>query len=233
MNRSDTWGDDPADGGRTLRLFILGAGRLGGVLGMRWAAQGHDVTWIVPADSVARRAELATRRNARVTSAADAGSAMDALVVTTPWAVAVDAVAGLAIPPGTPLLDCTNPVGFGPGGVRREVLEDGSVAARLAARFPELAVVKTLNQVGADVVEDPRRYPTAPLMFVAGDDDDVREHVATLVRALGFDVRHAGGLANAAALEALALLWMHDAMQSAAGRHQSFAVQTPATTVPH
>ncbi len=153
-----------------MRLLILGAGRLGGTLGLRWAAHGHDVVWAVRDASSPQRRELAAHRNTRLVGPGEDPGGTDIVVVATPAGAALDALGCVDDWAGRVVVDCTNPVAFDSGMVSRIPVDEGSIAERIAARIPGARVVKTLNQVGSDIVADPARFDAPPLMYVAGDD---------------------------------------------------------------
>ena len=59
---------------------------------------------------------------------------------------------------------------------------------------PGAAVVKTLDQVGFEVMENTAGYAAPPVMFVAGDDATPKPVVMGLVADLGFHAVDAGNL---------------------------------------
>lgn len=81
-----------------------------------------------------------------------------------------------------------------------------SIAERLQADVPNARVVKAFNTVAQEVYELPatelREHTTA--LFLAGDDADARQQVASLAEAMGFHAIDCGVLRNARMLEALA-----------------------------
>jgi hypothetical protein len=116
------------------------------------------------------------------------------------------------------IIDTTNPVGFGPEGVTMAPIDGPSGAALIAAAADGGRMVKTLNQVGFNIMASPSAGAATPVMFVAGDSAEAKSVAADLVGQLGFDAKDAGPLRNAAALEHLALLWIDQAMRGPNGR---------------
>jgi len=84
-------------------------------------------------------------------------------------------------------------------------------------------VVKTLNQVGAEMMADNRALPHRPVMFMAGDSDAAKARVATLLGDLGFEPLDAGDLAKARLLEPFGMVWINQALARGKGRHWAFA----------
>lgn len=198
-------------------LAIIGAGNVGLALGAALAKAGYDITYGVRDTSRTLPGRVATRK--------DAAQHADAILLATPWPVAIEAVGGLGDIQGKPLIDCTNPIQFEGGAVGMMDL-DGRSAAELIATATGAAVVKTFNQVGADIMGNAAGFSSPPVMFVAGDDPEAKALALDLVRAAGFSARDAGGLRNARALEHLAMLWIDQAVRGPNGRDFVFSVST-------
>lgn len=200
-----------------MRIAIIGAGNVGGTLGRCWAGAGHEVSYGVRDPSDPKHAALGSARRPE-----EAARDAEAVVLATPWEAAEEAVRGLGDLGGRPLIDATNPVGFGPGGVHLLGTGHASAAHAVAAAASGARVVKTLNQVGADVMAEPG--PHRPVMFAAGNDAGAKETALALVADLGFTPRDAGGLDRAGALEALAMLWIDQAIRGPLGRDFALAI---------
>lgn len=202
-----------------MKLGIIGAGNVGGTLGARWAALGHQVHFGVPDPAAPKYDNLRERAGIVLCAPRDAGASADVIVITTPWAAAQNAIRDLGPLGDKVIIDCTNPVAFGPDGVLMAPIDGPSGAALIANAAQGGRVVKTLNQVGFNVMADPMQENAPALMFVASDDSDAKRIASELVRELGFDARDAGPLRNAGALEHLALLWIDQAFRGPNGRN--------------
>jgi len=88
-------------------------------------------------------------------------------------------------------------------------------------------VVKTFNQVGADMMTAGDRFETRAVMFLAGEDDAAKATVAQLVSELGFEALDAGGLRQARILEPFAMVWINQALFRGLGRNWAFGVLRP------
>ncbi|NET71317.1 MAG: hypothetical protein F6K62_10425 [Sphaerospermopsis sp. SIO1G2] len=84
-------------------------------------------------------------------------------------------------------------------------------------------VVKSLNQVGAEIMQDPRGFAHKPVMFVAGDNDDAKTLVCKLVTDLGFEALDAGLLKQARILEPFGMTWINQALFKGHGRNWAFS----------
>ncbi|ABD56400.1 NADPH-dependent F420 reductase [Jannaschia sp. CCS1] len=189
--------------------LILGGGRLGGTLAARLAETGHDVTVRVRTPDADEYDAL--RGVATVIGVDAAGPDAELTFVATPWDATEQAIRALGDMAGRTVIDCTNPVSYGPTGMALSIDANTSAAEMIQAWLPDAHLVKAFNQVGSGILGAPSALSPAPLMGVAGDVATAKETVIALVRDLGFDPFDAGVLSNARLLEAQALLWMSQA----------------------
>jgi predicted dinucleotide-binding enzyme len=114
----------------------------------------------------------------------------DVVLLAVPAAAVPEVLAAAGPLESTVLVDATNNLSGGPDG------------AAIAALVPGARVVKAFNTVFARFFAEPP--PRPPSLVFAGDDADAKEVVANLIRDAGFDPVDAGGLEQAADLEAFA-----------------------------
>jgi len=150
-------------------------------------------------------AKLAAETGAAVALPADAASAADMVILALPWGAAEAAVRSLGDLAGKAVIDCMNPLG---------------------GWLPGARVVKTLNQVGAEIRARNDHLPHRPVMFMAGDSDAAKGKAAALLAALGFEALDAGGLDMARLLEPLAMVWINQALVRGKGRSWALAAVT-------
>lgn len=179
-----------------MKVAIVGAGSVGSALAEGLRRAGHDVVLAVR-DST-RRGGLPVPTRAVRGAADDA----DVTVLAVPVDAAAEALAELAPPEGTVIVDATNPFGrLVPGG-------HASGAALVAATVPRCRVVKAFNVLGYENMTDPvfdDRHRA--LLPVAGDDAEARDRVVELASSAGFDAVDVGGLEAAPLLEEAARYW--------------------------
>jgi predicted dinucleotide-binding enzyme len=130
------------------------------------------------------------------------------VILAVPASTAVSVLEKASLPPGTIVVDCTNPFRWVDGPVHTPPPE-GSVTAQLAARFPHLRLLKAFNTFGAALHDRPRLGSEVADLYLAGDDADAKQIVNKLARMLGFEPVDVGPLRNAQHLESLAILWIH------------------------
>jgi 8-hydroxy-5-deazaflavin:NADPH oxidoreductase len=142
-------------------------------------------------------------------------------VLCTPWQGTEQAVNACGDLVGKVLIDCTNPLT--PDFTALEVGHTTSGAEQVAAWAPGARVCKAMNQIGAPMMDHPQ-LPSAPVMFVCGDDDSAKQVTADLVTQLGFEAVDAGDLTLARLLEPFALVWIHLALRRGFGTNWGFGL---------
>jgi predicted dinucleotide-binding enzyme len=207
-----------------MRTAIIGAGKVGGSLGKGWARAGHQIVFGVPDPDDARHVPAAqVAGGAAVAGVGDAVAQSDVLVLAVPWDAVPAALAACGDINGRLLIDVTNPLKAGAGGLELAIGFSTSGAEEIARMAPGASVFKAMNQVGFAVMSDTKGYPAPPAMFVAGDDDGRKPDVLSLVRDLGFDAIDAGPLKRARLLEPYAMLWIDQALKHGAPTDNAFA----------
>lgn len=186
-----------------MRIAVIGAGNVGGTLGRRWAAGGHEVTFGVREGGEVKGGAAA---GTRVASIADACRDAEVIELCTPWGAAPAAIASMGPIAGKVLFDTTNPIA--PGFRFDEGPSGQSGAERLAALAKGARVVKVFNTTGFQNMANPVYDGVPSVMFYAGDDAEAKAVAHRLAAELGFDPVDAGPLSRARELEHLALLWI-------------------------
>ena len=195
-------------------IVIVGSGNIGGALARGWLRAGHQIYVAVRDAASAEASELASL-GARIVPVTGAAALAPTIVLTVPAGAVSDVLAALGSVEGKVLVDCTNAIGKG---FQLEVGHTSSSSEELARRAPGANVVRSFNQQGVEVLDNPLFGATAATNFVAGDDAASRTRVLELARDLGLDAVDAGPLASSRLLEPLTLLWI--AMARALGTRE-------------
>lgn len=179
-----------------MNVGIIGTGNVGRALADGFTAADHSVVL------GSRNPEAGDPNGAEITTQREAAERGDVVVLALPAGVVADVAGDLRDAlAGKPVIDTANEY--------PEATSQRSVAARVADAAPGARVVKAFNTIGANRMTDPVIDGERATMFLAGDDEDALETVASLAADLGFDPFVAGGLDAASHLEHLARFWIH------------------------
>ena len=209
-----------------MEITIIGTGNMARAIGSRALTGGHDVTVVGKDPEKAEEAAATLRESGGSGSVATAldsdpiGGDLVVLAVYYPDARAAveqhaDHLTGKAV------VDITNPV--------NETLDalvvpaDGSATKELAALAPEARFVKAFNTTFAGTLVAGEVSGHQLDVFIAGDDAEAKQAVASLARDGGLNAIDAGGVDRARELEALGLL--HMALQAPLGTNFGSAVK--------
>ena len=204
-----------------MRIAIIGTGKVGAALAHGLRGKNHQI--MLGARDPAGVAKLAAETGARAVRPQEAAAGAEVVILALPWATAEAAVKALGDLSGKIVIDRMNPLGMIEGKLGLTVGYHRSGAEMVAEWAPGARVVKTLNQVGAELMADNTGLPHRPVMFMAGDDATAKAAVTTLLTDLGFEPLDAGELEKARILEPFALVWINQAILRGKGRNWAFA----------
>ena len=189
---------EPTPTARPMRIGIIGAGTMGGGIGLIWAKAGHEV--VFSSRHPEELADLVTQagpktRAALPEAAVEFGDVI--LIATPPSAIPQIGKDFSQMMQGKVVIDLTNPRLDRDGEITNEWLAMGTGLA-MAQYLPGTRLVKAFNVLGARMLtEDAHRAGEQVGIPVAGDDPAAREIVAQLVEDAGFDAVIVGPLARA------------------------------------
>mgnify|MGYP005850441619 CR=1 FL=1 len=204
-----------------MRVAIIGTGNVGSAIARGLKGKGHDVT--LGARQPDEVAALAAETGAVAATPAEAAAGAEMVILALPWGVAETAVRALGDLAGKVVIDCMNPLGMMNGALGLTLGHSTSGGETVAGWLPGAHVVKTLNQVGAEIMARNDHLPHRPVMFMAGDDAAAKARVAPLLTDLGFEALDAGDLTKARLLEPFGMVWINQALFRAKGRNWAFA----------
>lgn len=209
-----------------MNIAIFGAGSVGGALGKRLIAAGHQVCFGVPNPQGDKTQALlrALGANASAATVTEAAATANVILLATPWPAVPEALQSAGDLTGKIIVDCTNPLQMGASGLELTTGYSSSGAEQIAALASGARVVKAFNQTGFGNMEEPAYNGQRSVMFVCGDDAPARATVCELSEAIGFETIDAGGLKIARLLEPLAMLWIHLSFTTALKRDFAFAL---------
>lgn len=208
-----------------MKIAIIGAGNVGQALGTNWASKGHTIIYAVRDPLHEKYQHLAAGPSVRLAFPAEAVELADVLVLCLPWPTVHEVLSGLGDLGGKVLIDCTNPLGMTDGGLALTTGFTESGGELVATWAENARVVKSLNQVGAEIMQSTDGFAHPPAMFMASDDDQAKQVVASLLADLGLEPMDAGALVQSRILEPLAMVWINQALLRGKGRDWAFTAQ--------
>lgn len=200
-----------------IRVAVLGAGNIGGALGRKWVAAGHDVTFGVrdPHDARAQALRTEAGERAKIGTVEEALAAGDVVVMALPGPAMDETIARYAAQlDGKTVVDAANRMGE----PRRNSL------ATFQAHTPNARVYRAFNSYGWENFAEPNFGGVAADLFYAGPDGDSQATVEQLIADVGLRPVRLGDVDQTATVDAVASLWFALALGQRKGRHLAFKV---------
>lgn len=181
-----------------MKIGILGTGQVGGTVGRKLVALGHDVMF-GSRHPAARSADLPGLHVGTIAAAATHG---EWIVNALPGERSLIALSKCAVE-GKILIDIANyesAVGQ---------LIEPPLGQAIQGQHPKARVVKTLNSVCAHLMVGPGQLKGRHSVFIASNDAEAKRDVTALLRDFGWrDIIDLGDLSACRAMEQLIPLWM-------------------------
>ncbi|MFN3577824.1 MAG: NADPH-dependent F420 reductase [Tabrizicola sp.] len=206
-----------------MRIAIIGTGNVGAALARGLKGKGHAVTLGARDPWAAEVMALTSETGAAVARPPEAAAGAEVVILALPWGAAEAAVRALGDLAGKTVIDCMNPLGMVGGALGLTVGHTTSGGEVVASWLPAAHVVKTLNQVGAEIMAQNDHLPQRPVMFMAGDHEPAKAQVAQILTDLGFEALDAGDITKARLLEPFGMVWINQALFRGKGRMWAFA----------
>jgi predicted dinucleotide-binding enzyme len=201
-----------------MKIAVLGTGNIGGSLGEKWSAAGHDVIYGTRDPSSPKLvALLAATPGAKADNLAGAASSSEVVLFALP-AKAVPAAAqalGKELD-GKTLIDATNQFA-GPVINAIQILQ---------ASAPQARIYRAFNSLGWEVFAAPALAGVVADLFYTGPDGPVRMQVEELIHAVGLRPIWVGGNDLAPVVDALGQLWITLVFQRGWKRRLAFKAVT-------
>lgn len=200
-----------------IRVAVLGAGNIGGTLGRKWVAAGHEVTFGVrdPQDAKAQALRAEVGERAKVGTLDEALASGDVIVMALPGPAMDETIARNAAQlDGKTVVDAANRMGE----PRRNSL------ATFQAHTPNARVYRAFNSYGWENFAEPNFGGVAADLFYAGPDGDSQATVEQLIADVGLRPVRLGDVDQTATVDAVASLWFALALGQRKGRHLAFKV---------
>jgi len=171
-----------------MKIAVVGTGHVGGALGRRWRAAGHEVVYGSRAGSGMGPGGVS------VVPVGDAVTGADVVVLAVPGGAVGEVVAANAAAlAGKVVIDAANR--FGEPEVNSQAV--------IAAAAPGAGYVRAFNALGWENFADP---PEGAVLFFAADPG-ARPVAEELITAVGLEPVFVGGAAACGTVDALLPLW--------------------------
>jgi 8-hydroxy-5-deazaflavin:NADPH oxidoreductase len=190
-------------------IAILGTGRVGSALGVRWAQKGHRIYYGVRERESEEVRNVVSRSgpNAQALSLPEAAAAGEVVVLAIPWEVTRAVIEELGPLDGKILIDCINPLTSDLKGLQLGF--NTSAAEQIASWAPAAKVIKAYNTISDAAMVNPWFGDQSATMFYCGDDEQAKAVVRVLTEELDLEPVDAGPLVNARQLEPLSMLYVY------------------------
>jgi predicted dinucleotide-binding enzyme len=174
----------------TMKIGVVGSGKIGGAVGRRWVRAGHEVFFSSRHPEALQGLVQSLGQRAQAGSVKDAIAFGEVLLIAVPYAalpaLGRDNAAGLA---GKIVLDACNPIATRDGEIVKEAMANG-VGATSQKYLPGAILVRVFNPVPYRTFEGdaPPAQGGEPIgMPLAGDDPRAVQIASQLVRDTGLE----------------------------------------------
>lgn len=205
----------------SLRVAVLGAGNIGGTLGRKWIADGHQVRFGVtdPASEKANALRAQLGGAAHIGTVAEALADAEVVLLAIPGnAMEATIQANAAALDGKILIDAANRLGGG---------GPANSLTSFQAHTPHANVYRAFNTLGWENFAEPVIGGIQADLFYAGPDGEPRATVEQLISDVGLRPIYVGGTDQFGLVDSVLALWFQLARGRNIGRRLAFKVLTP------
>jgi predicted dinucleotide-binding enzyme len=168
-------------------IAVIGTGKVGSILGMRWASLGYEIIYGSrrPNDPDVRQVLAKTGGRAQAATVRQAADAVTIIVLAVPWNAVDDVTAAIAPANDKIVVDITNAVKVVNGVFYTPADFTTSGVEHIEGRLPAARVVKAFNTLSVEVMSGAAAISTRISVPLAGEDADAKHEVAILAAAMG------------------------------------------------
>ena len=198
-----------------MKIAVLGAGNIGGTMGKKWAAAGHEVVFGVRDVTSPKVTVLSQElgKNGRIDTIANALAFGKVVLVAIPHnVVAAIVTAHAEALAGKIIIDASNKFG---APVVNNLETIGQVV-------PTAGLFRAFNALGWEIFANPQFGDVQVDHFYCGPDDEKRPLVEQLIAEVGVRPVWVGGLETAPVVDVLGTLWVTLAFRQGWGRSIAF-----------
>jgi len=191
-------------------VAVIGTGNVGMALGIEFADLGHTVIYGSRSPASLKTLDLVAKTGDGASAAlpAEAAAEADVVILAVPGMVTEAVAANLGDLAGKIIIDATNPLKREGEVLHFEYGVATSNGQIVQALHSEAFVVKAFNTISWQSMIDPGQ--PAPVMPLAGNDDDAKSKVADWASAMGIETIDIGGIQHARVTEQMAVLMLNN-----------------------
>ncbi|MDY6945235.1 MAG: NADPH-dependent F420 reductase [Pseudomonadota bacterium] len=179
----------------SMRIGIIGSGKVGGAIGRTWVKTGHEVMFSSRNLESDRALASELGRGARAGTPKEAASFGEVVLIAVPYGAVADLGKSLAAElKGKIVIDASNPFPARDGDIATWARDKGAGLAS-AELLPGARIVRAFNAIGAARMGAAHQTPGKIGMPVAGDDQEAIAVASRLIRDVGYEPVLIGGLA--------------------------------------
>lgn len=205
---------------RTLTIAVLGGGNIGGTLGRKWYASGHQVAFGVSDPNGKNAQSLRTDLGESITIGTidEALETNPGIVVLALPGVQMDAVITkhAAQLDGRVLIDTANRLNTGPM----------NSFATLQKHTPHASLFRAFNSLGWENFANPIFDGVPADLFYCGTGGEAREQVEQLIADIGLNPIYLGDVEQVNVVDSVGSLWFALVFGQGKDRHLAFKVLT-------
>lgn len=179
-----------------MKIGIIGSGNIGGTLGKHWAKAGHKVMFSSRHPDELK--EMADSIGAKTGTPKEAANFGEVILLATPLKHNSDVAQEVESLKNKILIDATNPYPGRDGEVAQQIIDDQNQTSTeyTAKLFPGAKTIKAFNSVYFKVLDE-RAFKNGDervAVQIAGDDENAKKLVKTLIEDIGMAPQDLGGL---------------------------------------
>ncbi len=172
--------------GQSLKIGVIGSGRVGSAIGRVWAQAGHEVMFSSQNLDNDKKLAAEIGPNARAGTPHEAAAFGDVLLFAVPYGALPQLGKDLdGLLKGKVVINASNPFPKRDGAIADEALQKGAgvVDAQL---LPGARIVRAFNAIGAASMGRAHEQPGRVGMPITGDDQEAIEIASRLIREIGY-----------------------------------------------
>lgn len=198
-----------------MNIGILGSGKIGGTIGKKWAATGHEIVFGVRDPQAEKVQKLLSEieGSIRVASLSDASQTSEVILFAVPGTSVPNIASSIGKQlNGKILIDATNQIGA-------QVMNNLPVLKEYA---PDSKLFRAFNHLGWENFEDPKINGEQIDLFYCGEPGEVQTIVDDLIRDVGLNPVYIGGVDQTEVVDSLLKLWFSLVYGQGLGRRVAF-----------